>query len=352
MPPADLVFSAPVALREALSELAEGEDVIAMGGGTSVGLLLKNDLIEPRKIVWLARIPELRQITAGTGGELILGATVTLRELARSATVRGQFPALAYAAGRVGNPRVRAVATVGGALAHSDARQDLPPILYALRATVRIQGLRGVREVPVAEFHTGFMETVLAEDELVTQVVIPAVPGRRAAYARFTPGSHDDYPTVSAAASIVRDGSGQVTDAVLALGGVGRTPLLVAEASGLARTVPNAHEVEAVAAAAESAAEPYDDQRGSARYKRAMAAEWAARVLRACLDPGGTPEPDLVVGLAGPAGRCIPLPAASGCFASAFSPEHQIPYGANSCPARISGLPIKQRSSAASVIQS
>jgi aerobic carbon-monoxide dehydrogenase medium subunit len=296
LPPADLVFSAPVTLSEALAELTGEEDVIAMGGGTSVGLLLKNDLIQPRKIVWLARIPELRHLAVGNGDAAVLGATVSLRELAGSAALRRQFPALAYAAGRVGNPRVRAVATVGGALAHSDARQDLPPILYALRARVMIQGPSGAREVPVADFHTGFMETVLAPGELVTQVVIPDVPGRRAAYARYTPGSHDDYPTVSAAASIARDDDGRVTSAVLALGGVGGTPLLVPAASALAGTVPGPEEVGAVAASAEATAEPYDDQRGSARYKKAMAREWAARVLRACLDDTGPGEPGIVAG--------------------------------------------------------
>lgn len=296
MPRADLAFRVPMALAAALRELAGGEDVIAMGGGTSVGMLLKNDLIEPRTIVWLARIPELRRLTTGPGGELILGATVTIRELARSALIRQRFPALAYAAGRVGNPRVRAVATVGGALAHSDARQDLPPILYALNARVRIEGPAGAREVPVAEFHRGFMETVLAEGELVTEVVVPAVPGQRAAYARFTPGSRDDYPTVSAAASIVRDDGGRITSVALALGGAGPTPLLVRGAARLAGTVPGSAEIDAVAQMAETAADPFDDQRGSARYKRAMAGEWAARALRACLDPGAPPVPDLVAG--------------------------------------------------------
>lgn len=316
MPTADLAFSAPATLHEALGELAGAEDdVIAMGGGTSVGMLLKNDLIAPRKIVWLARIPELRRLDYRSdspdadspdadgpgggrdpGGELLIGATVTLRELARSEVIRQKFPALAYAASRVGNPRVRAVATVGGALTHSDARQDVPPIMYALQARVRIQSLRGSREIPVHDFHTGFMETVLAEDELVTQVVIPAVPGRRAAYGRFTPGSHDDYPTVSAAASIAADSSGRVTSAVLALGGVGSTPLLVGGAAGLIGTVPGQAEVESAAAAAEAAASPHDDQRGSARYKKAMAREWAARVIRVCLDPDATAVPDLVVG--------------------------------------------------------
>jgi carbon-monoxide dehydrogenase medium subunit len=286
-----------VTLSDALAELAGGEDVIAMGGGTSVGLLLKNDLIEPRKIVWLAKIPELRQLTVGAAGELIMGATVTLREVAHSDAVRQRFPALAYAAGQVGNPRVRSVATLGGALAHSDARQDVPPILYALQARVRIAGPSGRREIPVAGFHTGFMETVLGEDELLTDVAIPAVPGRRAAYARFTPGSDDDYPTVSAAASIVRAEDQRITSAVLALGGVGPTPLLVAEAAALAGTVPGADEIEAVAEAAEAVADPSDDQRGSARYKKAMAREWTARVLRACLDPGAGPRvPGLLAG--------------------------------------------------------
>jgi aerobic carbon-monoxide dehydrogenase medium subunit len=295
LPLANLVFSAPTTLSDALAELAGGEDVIAMGGGTSVGLLLKNDLIEPGRIVWLARIPGLRTLGAGPGGDVSIGATVTLREIARSEVIRRQFPALAYAAGQVGNPRVRAVATLGGALAHSDARQDVPPILYALDARVMIAGPAGTREVPVAGFHTGFMETVLAEDELITQVVIPAAGGRRAAYARFTPGSDDDYPTVSAAAGVTRGDDGRVTAAVLALGGVGPTPLLVPVAA-LTGTVPGAAEIEAVAEAAESAAGPSDDQRGSARYKKAMAREWTARVLRTCLDLGSHPAPGVVAG--------------------------------------------------------
>ena len=297
MPAADLDFCAPVTLNEALAELAAGDDVIAMGGGTSVGLLLKNDLIEPSKIVWLAKIPELRQVTAGPAGELVVGAAVTLRELARSEMIRRPYPALAHAAGQVGNPRVRAVATLGGALAHSAARQDVPPILYALDARVRIAGPAGGREIPVAGFHTGFMETVLAEGELVTHVVIPAVPGRQAAYARFTPGSDDDYPTVSAAASVTRGEDQRVTSAILALGGAGPVPLLVPEAAGLTGTVPGPREIEAVARAAEAAADPPVDQRGSAAYKKAMAREWAARVLRACLAPGGEPPvPSVVAG--------------------------------------------------------
>ncbi len=293
---ADLSFRAPLTLSDAVAELASEPEAIAMGGGTSVGLLLKNCLIEPRTIVWLARIPGLRQLDAGPGGDVRIGATVTLREIAGSGVIGRQFPALAYAAGRVGNPRVRAVATLGGALAHADPRQDVPPILAALDARIAIAGPYRTREVPVAGFHTGFMETILEQDELVTHLVIRAGPGRRAAYARFTPGSEDDYPTVSAAASIVRGDDGRVSSAILALGGVGPAPLLVPQAAGLTGTIPGAAEIEVVAEAAQAAADPPDDQRGSARYKKAMAREWAARVLRACLDPDRPLEPGTVAG--------------------------------------------------------
>ena len=266
-----------------------------MGGGTAIGLLLKNSLIEPRKIVWLARIPGLRQLEAGPG-QVSIGAAVTLREIARSSVIRQQLPALAHAARQVGNPRVRAVATLGGALAHADPRQDVPPALCALGARVWIAGPGGSRDIPVASFQAGFMETVLAQDELVTHVVIPVVPGRRAAYARFTPGSDDDYPTVSAAASIVRGGDMRVTSAILALGGVGRVPLLVSAAATLTAVMPGEAEIGVVAGAAEATADPFDDQRGSARYKKAMAREWSARVLRACLDPDRPPAPGIVAG--------------------------------------------------------
>lgn len=292
---ADLVFAAPQTLNDALAELAGEQDAMAMGGGTAIGLLLRSSLIEPRKIVWLARVPGLRQIEAGPQ-QVRIGAMVTLREIARSGVIRPRFPALAHAAGQVGNPRVRAVATLGGALAHADPRQDVPPVLCALDARIRIAGPGGTRDIPVASFHAGFMETVLAPDELVTQVIIPVVPGRRAAYARFTPGSADDYPTVSAAASLVRGGDLRVSSAILALGGVGRVPLLVSAAATLTATIPGEGEVAAVAEAAEAAADPFDDQRGSARYKKAMAREWSARVLRACLDAEHPPGPGLVVG--------------------------------------------------------
>lgn len=111
--------------RNLLVTALQVEGAVAVGGGTSVGLLLGQWLIEPDALVWLGRIPELRSFTV-TDQELVIGSAVTLREVSRHPAVRSSLTALAVAAAIVGNPRIRAVATLGGAMAHADPRQDVP----------------------------------------------------------------------------------------------------------------------------------------------------------------------------------------------------------------------------------
>lgn len=281
---ADLAFVAPATVQDALSAL-RADDALAVGGGTSVGLLLAQSLIEPGVLVWLGKIPALRGITVD-GGHLNVGAAVTLRELNRHPVVRSSLTALADAAGIVGNPRIRAVATMGGALAHADPRQDVPPALAALGAAVEITGPEGTRTVPAAGLATGPMDTVLRPGELITTIRIPLVPALRSVYMRFTPGSAADYPTVSAAASASRDPGGTLVSVTLSLGGVGPTVLAVPEAAELAgQRRPSAAAVAAVADAAALRARPAATRLGSPRYVRAMAAVWARRALTACLAP-------------------------------------------------------------------
>lgn len=298
---ADPGFFVPASVEEALGALRD-EDALALAGGTSVGLLLGQSLIEPSLLVWLNRIPGLRDISHDDAG-ITLGATVTLRELSRHPVIRSSLPALADAAGLVGNPRVRAVATVGGALAHADPGQDLPPALVALGATVRIAGPEGTRLVPAAGLAVGLMETVLDPGELITSVRIPLVPGMRSVYLRFTPGSAADYPTVAAAASASRETDGTLASVTLALGGVHRTVLSVPEAASLAgQYAPSAASVAAVAEAAARRSRPVASRLGSVAYKQAMAAVWARRALAACLTGDGQP-PNENLRLRRPGGR-------------------------------------------------
>lgn len=270
-------FAAPATLEEALAELAAPEAVV-LAGGTSLVLLLKSRLIAPRRVVWLGRVNGLRGIEF-SGGELVIGAMTTLAEVAASQEVGRLLPALVQAARVIGNPRVRAVATVGGALAHADPRQDLPPALLALGAVVRLRSPAGERRLPLSALFTGPFETAVRDGELLTAVEVPApAAGQRSLYLRFTPASQEDFPTVGVAVRVVsRDGV--VVDAALALAGVAPVPLLVPQAAQALRQAGAA----AVAELAERACDPSDDQRGSASYKRAMAGVWSRRALAAAL---------------------------------------------------------------------
>lgn len=278
MPPGELTFRAPTTVDDVLAELADGA-ALPVAGGTSVAMLLKNRLVEPTRLVYLGRVAELGGIDEA-GDLLRIGATATLRSLCRSPLVRAAVPVVASAASRVGNPRVRAVATMAGGLVHGDPRQDVPPVLLALDASVVVVGPSGRRVVPVAEFGLGLMSTVVGEDELVAGVLVPRSP-RRSVYLRFTPGSAEDYPTVGVAASVVVE-DGVVRSARIALGGVAGTAVLASRAASVVRS--GGLGVEVVREAAFVAAEevrPVADQRGSAGYKRAMVGVWVRRALLA-----------------------------------------------------------------------
>ncbi len=278
-------FRSPATVSQAVTGLG-ADGAVALGGGTALMILVKSGLLEPDRVVWLGRIPELRQITVRGDGALVIGAGVRLADLWRSPEVVSRYAVLAEAASQVGNPRVQAVATLGGHLAHADPRQDLAPVLLVLGASLLAAGPASTRSLPLAEFYTGFMSTALQAGEILTGVIIPPPPpGRRAAYLRFTPGSASDYPTVAVAASlVVRDR--QVVEASVALGAGAAWPHLVPEAGRAMLGAPGQDAIAAAADAVAVAADPSNDQRGSAAYKRAMARLWTQRLLSRLLHGG------------------------------------------------------------------
>lgn len=280
-------YVAPQRLDDALERLsrADGETIL-LGGGTSTVLLMKQDLIAPDVIIGLGGIPELGGIDVGPGRGLRLGAMCRLAELEGSAAVRAAYPVVSATAHQVGNVRVRCAATLGGNVVHADPAQDLPPVLMALGATVTLASRGGTRRLPLDAFYTGFMETAIGRDEVLTEVELPPPPaGLRATYVKFTPRSQDDYGTVNVACAVVLE-DGVSRAAALVLGGVGPTPLRIRSAeaclTGRPLTAPRIAEASRLAA---EEIDPWDDLRGSAAYKRAMAGVWTARALAAL----GTP---------------------------------------------------------------
>jgi aerobic carbon-monoxide dehydrogenase medium subunit len=195
----------PASVAEAISALKpDGEATVrAMGGGTALMLMMKAGVLRPKRLVSLRRLG-LDRIERGPTGELRVGSMVTLRALEKSSLVKGEWPVIIRTLKTLSNVRVRNVATIGGHLAHGDPHTDLPPLLSALGATVTIAGPKGERTSLVEELYRGYLETTLAQGELITQVQIPSLGGRRAAYLKCTTRSADDWPAVGVA--VVLDG--------------------------------------------------------------------------------------------------------------------------------------------------
>jgi aerobic carbon-monoxide dehydrogenase medium subunit len=257
-----------------------------IAGGTSVMLLLNLGLIEPARLISLRRIKQLRGIQATPDGGLEIGAMTTHRQLELAPQVAAYCPALAATFGHVATVRIRNQGTLGGNLAHADPAQDPPPMLIALGGEVVLTSKNGQRSVRLDDFFVDYLTTKLEPGELLTSIRLPALPaGTNATYEKFLPRTHDDYATVSVAATMRVDADGRCTDVHVALGGAAGVPLHAQSVEDALRgEAPSDQRIADAATLVLDLVDPPDDARGSATYKRRMARVWTERALRRVRD--------------------------------------------------------------------
>jgi carbon-monoxide dehydrogenase medium subunit len=279
-------YHEPDSLPEALDLLARhGEDAHLIAGATAFTLLWRQGLLRPGHVIGLRRIASLGGIaTAGDG--LVIGATVTHREIERSDEVARYCPAVTHTFASVATVRVRNQATLGGNLAHADPAQDPPPMLMALGAEVVAASVDGERTIAVDDLFVDVFTTSLRPGEILTSVRFPALArGTRATYLKFLPRTADDYATVSVAAMLRVGGDGRVADVRVALGACGPTPVRARSVeTALAGSRPDAKRIADAAARVAADIQPFDDVRGSAGYKREMARVWTERALTSLVE--------------------------------------------------------------------
>jgi aerobic carbon-monoxide dehydrogenase medium subunit len=272
-------YDEPSSLDEALSILeVNGDEARVIAGGTALVNLMKQRLVQPARVVSLRQIPGLNVINRN--GDLHIGALATHRAVETSRVVVSHAPVLQDMLRQVASVRVRNIATFGGALAHADPNQDIPPLLMILDARIITRSSSSQREIPIDGFFAGYYETVLEPGEVITGVAIPAQPdGSGASWQKFLPQTQDDYATVSAAARITLRG-GRITDARVAAGSSGPTPLrLRSVEDALTGKAPEVATLRDAADLARDAVDPTTDFRGSAGYKRDMSAVFVRRAL-------------------------------------------------------------------------
>ncbi len=270
----------PQSLDEALALLAQhGEDAKLIAGGTGLVNLMKQRLVRPAFVIGLRGLKPLTGIAETEG--LAIGALATLASLEASASVRRKAPLLAETCAHVATVRVRAMATLGGAMAHADPFLDTPPALIALDAQLVARSKRGERKIAVERFFTGYYQTVLAPDEMVTEILVPEQPsGSGTSFLKFLPATRDDYATISVAARILLGADGRITQARVALGAAAMVPVRAgAVEAALAGKSPDEKNFRDAASLVQESIDPIEDFRGSATYKRQMAAVHVRRAL-------------------------------------------------------------------------
>ena len=277
----DFDLHRPATLQEAQSLLDQhGEEARIIAGGTGLVQLMKLRLSQPEHLVALQQVPGLAGIERSNGA-LHIGAMTSHREVESSPLVREHAPLLAEAYRRVGTVRIRNMATVGGGLAHGDPNQDPQPALIALGASVVLASKTGTREVAIEELSSGYYETVIAPNEVLTEVVVPVPPsGAGHAFIKFLPRTADDYATVSVAVLLSVDSSGNCRDVRIALGSCGVIPIRAHQAEGILEgRAPTPQRLRDAAETVAAEVDPSDDVRGSAEYKREMAPVMTRRSL-------------------------------------------------------------------------
>lgn len=282
MKPAPFAYVAPRSLGEALALMARyGDEGKALAGGQSLLPVLNFRLAQPAVLVDLNRVAELELLASAEDGGMRMGALTRHRQLEHEPLVAQRAPLLAGAVQHIAHPQIRNRGTVGGSLAHADPKAELPALAVALQARFRLQRESGERWIEAADFYTGLFSTDLQSDELLTEIVWPALPAGSGWAFEEAARRHGDYAQVGVAAIVRVDDDGRCADARLVFLAVGEGPLVATRAAAaLVGEVPGEAPIAAAANAAAQEIEPRGDVHASPEFKRHLARVLTARALR------------------------------------------------------------------------
>ncbi len=275
MIPAEFDYVAPDSLEGALAALRDGgEDAKLLAGGHSLVPLMKLRLAAPALLVDLRRVPGLSGVQASNGG-VAIGAMTRHHAVATAP----ELGLAAKAAATIADQQVRNRGTIGGTLAHGDPASDLPAVLLALEGSVVVRGAAGEREIAADALFQDYLTTSVGEDEILTEVRLPAADGWGAGYAKFN-RRVEDWAMVAVCAAVRKGADGSCEDVRIGLTNMANVPLRAGAAEDALRG--GALDAQAIAAAAELAAEgtdPPEDLNATADYKRHLARVLCRRAL-------------------------------------------------------------------------
>lgn len=279
MKAAPLSYLRPGSVEDAVAELSRQEGMArVLAGGQSLVPMLHMRLMRPSAVVDINGLEDALGLIQAQGSETVVGALVRYRDLERSPIVAERLPLLSFVVRFIGDRQVRNRGTVGGAIAQSDPTGELALACLALGAQVVARSVRGEHTIPIEEFFDGPYSNVLEADELLVAVRLP-MAATRFRFFELT-RKHNDFAVLSLVATGSPDAVGRWSSVRIALGGVNDRPVLATAASEHleGRTWDQAAIDEAAQLALE-VADPPDDVRASAEYRRHLVPIHLRRLL-------------------------------------------------------------------------
>jgi xanthine dehydrogenase small subunit len=279
----DGTFFAPRTLAGLLKLRVAHPDALLLAGATDLGLLASRSRKPPTAVIHVAHVPELSTIVE-TKREITIGAAVTYA-LAMPPLIAA-FPALRTYLARLGSRQIRTLGTIGGNIGTASPIGDMPPVLLALEARLKLISVRGAREVPLEEFFIDYRKTALAPDEVIESLTLPRLwPGEVFFCDKVSKRRDQDISTVAGAYRL-RFENGRIEDARLAFGGMAAIPKRAAAAE--AALLKSGFTAAAAALAKDF--QPIDDLRGSGLYRLQVAANLLRRLELRIAEPARAVE--------------------------------------------------------------
>ena len=264
----------PRSLQEALEMKKNyGDKARVLAGGTDLLVLLKDQKLTAEAVMSLAGVRDLNFIRYEDGRGATLGALATHSGVAASPIIQQKFPDLAEACSQVGAVQIQNLGTVGGNLCNASPAADVAPPFLLMDAVLILASARGERRVSIHDFFQGPRRTVLQADEILKEIFVPEVPGRRGAtYLKLGRRKAMEIAIVGIGVAIHLNGSDQVvSECRIAMGSVAPTPMRARRGEEILRNQEVRDElIEEIAVVAAEEASPISDLRGSREYRLDM----------------------------------------------------------------------------------
>lgn len=283
----DFEYYAPASLPEACGLLAQfGPKAKVLAGGTDVLPKMKQDILTLEALISLKNLNQLTGIYYEKGRGVVIGARATHNDLVNSPVLQEKYLSICEAAHHMANNQIRNIGTIGGNIVNAVPSADLPPILIALGAVIRLVGAGGERTLPLEDFFSGPGKTLISQEEVLTEIIIPDRPSTGSTYIKFGLRRSGALAVVGVAVAVVMEGD-ICGEARIVLGAVAPVPMRANKAEELLKGKSVTEDLlEKVGMCAAGESKPISDIRGSAEYRQDMVRVFTKRALLKAIKEG------------------------------------------------------------------